>query len=166
MVILSIQELSLDSIERKGFQLTRSSGILKSTPQSRSASFLMEHFGDAWLPAQYEEFFQSKGAYADSVEMNNKCVGAIIGRKLEHEKVFELLQIAVHPSYRSQKIGSQLMSQIPTDYSIFLEVRSSNFRAINFYDRFGMKKLNTIDQFYRDGESALRLCKLASGRNF
>ena len=39
--------------------------------------------------------------------------------------------------------------------TVFLEVRKSNIRAINFYKRNGFVKINEEDDYYNDGESAI-----------
>jgi ribosomal-protein-alanine N-acetyltransferase len=70
-----------------------------------------------------------------------------------------LMNLAVHPDFRNRKIGSFLMDAMLTNlkpkaqYRIYLEVRSSNTRAIAFYEKAGFKRTGIIKNFYWDEDA-------------
>ena len=78
----------------------------------------------------------------------------------------QLIDVAVGPQCRRQKIGSKLF-QLMTDYgkrhgakTIHLEVRSGNLEAIEFYRRAGFVEVGLRKRYYSNGEDALlmKLC--------
>ena len=75
-----------------------------------------------------------------------------------------IISIAVRPNYRRIGIGKALVSKIleialPAYIAeeCFLEVRPSNKEALYLYKKFGFEQVKTINQYYRDGESAVIL---------
>lgn len=70
--------------------------------------------------------------------------------------------LAVHPSYRGQGIGEQLLSDALMDATLrgalvaTLEVRISNDAALNLYRKFGFEVIGERPRYYRDNnEDAL-----------
>lgn len=76
-----------------------------------------------------------------------------------------ICQIAVHPDYQRQSIGSQLLSKAFKDcsqkevLSITLEVRESNEKGICFYKKHGFIPYLTKPQYYSNGENAIYMIK-------
>ncbi|ABC57583.1 ribosomal protein S18-alanine N-acetyltransferase [Methanosphaera stadtmanae] len=72
-----------------------------------------------------------------------------------------IIVIAVDSNYQDMKVGSLLLEKTCFIFkrnninTVFLEVRKSNIRAINFYKRNGFVKINEEDDYYNDGESAI-----------
>ena len=72
-----------------------------------------------------------------------------------------IIVIAVDSNYQDMKVGSLLLVKACFIFkrnninTVFLEVRKSNIRAINFYKRNGFVKINEEDDYYNDGESAI-----------
>lgn len=71
-----------------------------------------------------------------------------------------VFSIGVLPGYRKRGIATGLLG-LAFNYmfkrsvsEIFLEVRVSNIPAIKLYEKFGMKKVDTIPYYYADGETA------------
>jgi ribosomal-protein-alanine N-acetyltransferase len=70
-----------------------------------------------------------------------------------------LMNLAVHPEFRSGKIGSSLLDTMLSNLKrraqtrIYLEVRASNTRAIAFYEKAGFKKTGIIKNFYGDEDA-------------
>ena len=73
----------------------------------------------------------------------------------------QIIVIAVDSNYQDMKVGSLLLEKTCFIFkrnninTVFLEVRKSNIRAINFYKRNGFVKINEEDDYYNDGESAI-----------
>ena len=72
-----------------------------------------------------------------------------------------IIVIAVDSNYQDMKVGSLILEKTCFIFkrnninTVFLEVRKSNIRAINFYKRNGFVKINEEDDYYNDGESAI-----------
>lgn len=83
----------------------------------------------------------------------NQIVGYIGIEKVLDE--VHIINMAVHPAYRSQGIGKRLMQHVLNDEEVFfLEVRVSNETAKKVYEKYGFKVINTRKQYYSDGEDA------------
>jgi ribosomal-protein-alanine N-acetyltransferase len=92
------------------------------------------------------------------VAVGNKILGFIAGSKYNREA--RILLLAVKKEYRNMGIGTALMnrfmsiSKIEGVMSLRLEVRTTNFRAIEFYKKFGFNIISYIPNYYTNGESA------------
>jgi len=87
--------------------------------------------------------------------------GNMIGYLFSHVVVddVQILNIAIDIPFQHKGYGEQLLSyflnQFNTDSSIHLEVRKSNFPAINLYLKFGFHETGTRKGYYADGEDAI-----------
>ena len=87
--------------------------------------------------------------------------GNMIGYLFSHviDDDVQILNIAIDISFQHKGYGEQLLSyfldQFNTDSSIHLEVRKSNFPAINLYLKFGFHEIGTRKGYYADGEDAI-----------
>ena len=76
-----------------------------------------------------------------------------------------ICQIAIHPEYQGQNLGSRLFEEVLKDAkakkirTLTLEVRASNTKAINFYKKFGFKIALIKDAYYSNGEDAIYMIK-------
>lgn len=76
----------------------------------------------------------------------------------------EINDILVAPAFRRQGLAKQLLNRIESllkdkTQKIFLEVRESNFPAINLYKSAGFKQISVRKKYYSDGENALVMQK-------
>lgn len=74
----------------------------------------------------------------------------------------QVTNIAVHPDYRSQGIGTKLFSRLIEEIkkrgvtALTLEVRPSNEAALKLYEKFNLKSVGRRKGYYLDnGEDAL-----------
>ena len=87
--------------------------------------------------------------------------GNMIGYLFSHvvDDDVQILNIAIDIPFQHKGYGEQLLSyfldQFNTDSSIHLEVRKSNFPAINLYLKFGFHETGTRKRYYADGEDAI-----------
>lgn len=76
-----------------------------------------------------------------------------------------ICQIAVHPNYQRQHIGSLLLEEVLKEcyakkvLTITLEVRESNSRGINFYTKHGFNQFLVKPNYYSNGENAIYMMK-------
>ncbi|MGM0404668.1 MAG: GNAT family N-acetyltransferase [Thermoplasmatota archaeon] len=95
---------------------------------------------------------------------DNAVVGFICGTIMPGDQA-RVLMLAVHPLHRRHGIGSSLVDVfiercVMDDVKfVVLEVRSTNQLAINFYLNRNFRPVETIDDFYTNGESALKMVK-------
>ena len=81
----------------------------------------------------------------------------------------QLANIAVHPASWKQGIGQQLLNEALQNAieeeceNMTLEVRISNERAIQFYEKNGFISVNTRKNYYDDGENAYLMIKPLGG---
>jgi len=87
--------------------------------------------------------------------------GNMVGYLFSHvvDDDVQILNIAIYIPFQHKGYGEQLLSyfldQFNTDSSIHLEVRKSNFPAINLYLKFGFHETGTRKGYYSDGEDAI-----------
>jgi ribosomal-protein-alanine N-acetyltransferase len=97
-------------------------------------------------------------------EKNAKIVGYIITCNLQYKG--HVASIAVDPSYRHKGIGAALANftferlKLSGAKYVELEVRRTNYDGIGFWEHLGFLPLEIIQQFYEDGEDALRMKKV------
>tara|TARA_B100000886_G_scaffold281676_1_gene205794 strand:- start:772 stop:1221 length:450 start_codon:yes stop_codon:yes gene_type:complete len=91
------------------------------------------------------------------IEENKLILGYFIYRKLLSE--YHILNLGVYPLKQNKGIGSILLEYFLNDIenisSVFLEVKKSNFSAINLYRKNGFRICGERKNYYRDGSSAL-----------
>ena len=68
---------------------------------------------------------------------------------LDSIDVYEILAIATVEEYRNKGIAQELLEKIKTK-DIFLEVRESNKKAINFYKKNNFKQISIRKGYYSD----------------
>lgn len=115
----------------------------------------------------YNQFFQElKNEFSLFIvaETEHSVIGYLVAWRVADE--IQLNNIAVRKDSRQQGIGSRLLSEICTAdnnnkfSSIFLEVRSRNIEAINFYSANGFTKSGIRKNYYNDDDAILMEKKL------
>ena len=91
------------------------------------------------------------------IEENRLIIGYFIYRKLLSE--YHILNIGVSPLRQKEGIGGIFLKDFLNDLenisTVFLEVKKSNFPAINLYKKNGFKVFGERKKYYKDGSSAL-----------
>ena len=76
-----------------------------------------------------------------------------------------IAQIAIAKAYQGQHLANLLMEEMLDDlyakrvFSITLEVRVSNYKAINLYRKYGFKDIVIKPHYYENGEDALYMVR-------
>ncbi len=93
------------------------------------------------------------------IEENKVILGYFIYRKLSSE--YHILNLGVYPFRQKEGIGSILLKYFLNDLenisTVFLEVKESNFLAINLYKKNGFRVYGERKDYYKDGSSALMM---------
>ena len=87
-------------------------------------------------------------------------------RKLRFARKGHIVSVAVMPEFRNMSVGSSLVQQalaaLPPHRvdECYLEVRVSNYPAINLYKKLGFQVARTIPRYYFDASDAYVMSKL------
>ena len=94
-------------------------------------------------------------------EMDQKMIGYFFAHLLDNE--IHILNIAIDVIYQHQGYGKQFFKEILENYlqygDVYLEVKQSNFPAINLYLNFGFEEIDIREAYYADGEDAVIMVK-------
>lgn len=115
-----------------------------------------ESFFFPWKRETFEAELMNTYSQFYIVKERDVSVGFIIYWDIPYE--IHLINIAVRPEYRREGIGSLLLTQMinyarsSSKQIITLEVRASNYGAIQFYKRFGFKEAYIREKYYIDND--------------
>ena len=118
-------------------------------------------------PWKYETFLSSfeVGHKGLICKHDSEIIGFIIFSPINPEA--HILSISVTKKIQSKGVGSLLLQSMldqcaAMNYKkIFLEVRTSNLQAINFYQKFGFSKDAIRDNYYRNNSEDALLMSLS-----
>ncbi len=93
--------------------------------------------------------------------LGNRTVGYVMGEL--HPRGVEIVSLAVTPAHRNRGIGRRLMQRLLRRLKnsgvarVFLMVREGNGGAIALYRSLGFRRVRRIQEYYGDGEAAIRM---------
>ncbi len=120
-------------------------------------TFLGETLGEEMIESELD----SKVTKFYVATINDEVVG-YIGR-YEFLGEVEILNFVVDETYQRQGIGQLLFNKVEENIKditkMTLEVRESNIKAINFYNKNGFKEIFIRKNYYKNGENAKVLIK-------
>jgi ribosomal-protein-alanine N-acetyltransferase len=98
-------------------------------------------------------------------EQGNRVVGDGIALVRSHRSGISgrIYSLVVRGDCRGQKIGAKLLSAMLEELSTrgvrrtYLEVEDGNDAALRLYDRFGFRRIGTLDDYYAPGRSAIHM---------
>ena len=114
---------------------------------------------EKYSPSLFTYFYETNPDGFIVANLNHKIIGFLIGVKINNQKT-KILMISVSPQYQKQKIGTKLLGEFIKRIQkekinlIELEVRIDNYKAIQFYEKHGFKKIIKIKEFYQDNKDA------------
>lgn len=123
-----------------------------------------ETLPERYNPSIFSQFYESfpEGFL---VALNQEMIiGFLIGIKTT-PNIGRILMLAVTNSYRKQGIGSSLLTHFINEMkqqnvtSVELEVRTSNKKALRFYQARGFQLQEMLRGFYQNGENAYSMRK-------
>ncbi len=96
-------------------------------------------------------------------EVSDRMVGFIIGDRRRHQGLGWIATLGVHPDYRRQGIGRQLLTLCEQQLSmrrVRLTLRQSNVAAFALYRGVGYREVDVWQRYYRDGEDGIVMEKV------
>ena len=113
---------------------------------------------EAWTLKMLQfELSNSKFSRTLIIQEGSFILGYCIFRIYEME--CQILNFGVLPQRHQEGIAGILRTKILKNFtrnsSVFLEVKKSNFPAINFYKKHGFNSFGIRNNYYKDGASAL-----------
>jgi ribosomal protein S18 acetylase RimI-like enzyme len=102
-------------------------------------------------------------------ERDGKVIGECIALIRHHKRGLSgrLYSLAVHPDYRGQGIGNQLLQMMLAELvsrgtkRIFLEVEQANQVAVKLYERHGFRQIGVLSDYYGEGRHGVHMvCEL------
>ena len=109
-------------------------------------------FSTPWSEYSFLNELYKKYAISRTAVFEQNIVGYICTNYVLHEA--HILNLAVHPDFRRQKIATVLMDEALRELKkkgcvfIYLEVRASNTGAIKFYESFEFKVADIRKKYY------------------
>jgi ribosomal-protein-alanine N-acetyltransferase len=109
-------------------------------------------FSTPWSEAAFYQELHKHYALSKVAVLQNKVTGYICVNIVFDD--CHILNLAVHPDFRSRGIATALMKKILTESSeqdcrfFYLEVRVSHIGARTFYERFGFRAAKTRKEYY------------------
>ncbi len=99
---------------------------------------------------------------ADSIRLkavtDGQLVGFVMGEVHAGEAVGWIATLGVHPVYQRQGLGARLLAEVEARLAqplLRLTVRQSNLPAIQLYEKFGYRPVQTRDHYYASGETGI-----------
>ena len=115
-------------------------------------------FSDSWTKELIkQELIKPSNALIIISEINGKLMGYFFAHIFKNE--VHILNIAIDIPVQHQGLGKQLLDKIMKKYlkeaDVFLEVKRTNFPAINLYLAFGFEEIDIRRGYYTDGQDAV-----------
>jgi ribosomal protein S18 acetylase RimI-like enzyme len=97
---------------------------------------------------------------------NGQAVGFVIGDRRSRQSVGWIASLGVHPEFRRQGIGRQLLEACERELAmprIRLTLRRSNASARHLYEEAGYVEIDVWSRYYHDGEDGVVMEKVRRG---
>ena len=141
--------------------------VMKQADLNQIIKIEKEAFSNPWnIKFFKEELNYNTFSLYLTAKVDNKVVGYTGCWFKDHAKEIHIVNLAVKKEYRNNNIATYLINEIinmaktVNYYKITLEVRASNKKAINLYNKLDFKKNKIIPNYYLDNkEDAILMIK-------
>ena len=121
-----------------------------------------EIFKEPWTKESiHDELNRSKNKLNIIAEIDGKIIGYFFSHFFGNEA--HILNLVIDIPFQHKGNGkiflNKIINQYLKDANVFLEVKRTNFPAINLYLSFGFQEINIRKQYYSDGEDAIEMVK-------
>ncbi len=119
-------------------------------------------FSDPWAKASIGvELSRMDHSLNLIAELEGKSIGYFFAHLVENEA--HILNLALDVPFQNKGFGKEFLKKILDEYlqfaDVFLEVKRSNFPAINLYLHYGFEEIDIREDYYSDGEDAVIMVK-------
>ena len=120
-----------------------------------ASNVLTEHYD----PSLFSYLYETNPWGFFVCEFQGKIIGFAIGIQFQ-EKTGRVLMIGVEKVFRRKGIAKSLLQQLHIEFQqkdftkIELEVKTTNYGAIQFYQKHQYKIVEKVHHFYQNGEDA------------
>jgi ribosomal-protein-alanine N-acetyltransferase len=120
-------------------------------------------FPDPWSLRSFNESLDEERVGAWVTTCRDQVIGYMITLWVEDE--IHILNLAVSPNFQRQGLASRMLTTLEDlavghgSHNFWLEVRSSNTIAQQFYRRHGFIQIGSRQNYYRNKEDALIMAK-------
>ena len=97
-------------------------------------------------------------------ELDEKLIGYISFRVIDQNA--DIMNFLIDTPFQSLGYGKELFKTILYELkdegvtTLVLEVRSKNLKAINLYEKFGAKRIRTINNYYGDDDAYMMIMEV------
>ena len=92
-------------------------------------------------------------------ELNNIIIGFIIDLRYDNE--VNILNIAIGKPFQNKGHGFKMvynyLKSLPQKYTVLLEVKKNNYKALKIYSKLNFQKLYIRKAYYNDGADAVNM---------
>lgn len=113
-------------------------------------------FDFAWTEEDFLSCLRQRNCIGIVVEHDKKVAGFMIYEL--HKNKLHILNFAVHPHFRRQRVGSAMVEKLINNLSqlrrreIMLELRETNMQAQFFFQKQGFKAVSILRKHYEDSD--------------
>lgn len=114
---------------------------------------------EQYSPTLFTFFYETSPQGFLVAEEHHRIIGFAVGIK-QSTDMGRIVMIGTQTSKQKKGVGSQLLNQLLSYFKnqhvqyVELEVKTTNLDAVRFYQRYNFKIIDTIPNFYQNGESA------------
>ena len=119
-------------------------------------------FKEPWTKESiHDELNRSKNKLNIVAEIDGKIIGYFFSHFFGNE--VHILNFVIDTPFQHKGFGkiflNKIINQHLKDANVFLEVKRTNFPAVNLYLSFGFQEINIRKEYYSDGEDAIEMVK-------
>ena len=121
-----------------------------------------EIFKEPWTKESiHDELNKSKNKLNIIAEIDGKIIGYFFSHFFGNE--VHILNFVIDTPFQHKGFGkiflNKIINQHIKDANVFLEVKRTNFPAVNLYLSFGFQEINIRKEYYSDREDAIEMVK-------
>ena len=121
-----------------------------------------EIFNQPWTKDSiYNELNKTRNKLNIIAEINRKVIGYFFSNYFGNE--VHILNFVIDTPFQHRGLGkiflNKIINQHLKDANVFLEVKRTNFPAVNLYLSFGFQEINIRKDYYSDGEDDIENVK-------
>lgn len=120
---------------------------------------------DSWPWPELLAALTFPGTVRLKLEIDDRLVGFVIGDRRGRKDLGWVASIGVHPDFRRRGYGRQLLEACERALGtrrVRLSLRRTNGAALKLYDHAGYSQVEVWPRYYRDGEDALVMERIAA----